>query len=204
MLTRVNDGERAWRDGTDMDSPLLFALAALALLATPGPTNTLLAASGAALGVRRSLPLIPAELAGYATAIGLLILLARPLVDAQAELDIAIRLGAGLWLAWSALHLWRDARTALAPRPAGAGRLFLTTLLNPKALVFAFAIFPAEGLGTAMALFALLCAGAGTGWVLLGRTLALGGYLTPRRVCRATAVAHAGFAAMVAGSALSL
>jgi len=46
-----------------MDDPLLFALAVLTILGTPGPTNTLLATAGATGGLRRSLPLVPAEAA---------------------------------------------------------------------------------------------------------------------------------------------
>ncbi len=45
-----------------MQNPVLFALA---VLGTPGPTNTLLATAG----LRRSLPLIPAEAAGYTIAV---------------------------------------------------------------------------------------------------------------------------------------
>jgi threonine/homoserine/homoserine lactone efflux protein len=41
-----------------MDTLLPFILAVLALLATPGPTNTLMAAAGAQRGLVRSLPLL--------------------------------------------------------------------------------------------------------------------------------------------------
>ena len=47
-----------------MNDPLLFVLAAMLLLGTPGPTNTLLWVSAATTGTRRSLPLLLGELAG--------------------------------------------------------------------------------------------------------------------------------------------
>jgi hypothetical protein len=61
-----------------MDS-LVFVTATVSLLATPGPTNTLLATSGASAGLRRSAHLLIAELGGYLIAIVLLRSLLGPL-----------------------------------------------------------------------------------------------------------------------------
>ena len=60
-----------------MQDPFLFAAAVLAILWTPGPTNTLLATAGATRGFRHSLPLIPAEAAGYAISILVLLWIGR-------------------------------------------------------------------------------------------------------------------------------
>lgn len=49
--------------------PFAFLSAVLALLATPGPTNTLMALAGAEGGVGRVARLLPAELAGHLTTI---------------------------------------------------------------------------------------------------------------------------------------
>ena len=48
-----------------MTDKFSFIIVALALLATPGPTNTLLATSGAASGFRKSLVLLLGEFLGY-------------------------------------------------------------------------------------------------------------------------------------------
>jgi hypothetical protein len=66
-----------------MEDPLLFTLAVLAILGTPGPTNTLLATSGAGVGLRRSLVLLPAEACGYLISILLLGLVLGPVVAAS-------------------------------------------------------------------------------------------------------------------------
>jgi len=68
-----------------MHDPVSFTLAVLALLVTPGPTNTLLAASGAIAGLARSMRLIPAELCGYLAAIATLLFIADPAIENHAQ-----------------------------------------------------------------------------------------------------------------------
>lgn len=120
-----------------------FLLAALALLASPGPTNTLLAASGAAAGFVRSLKLLLAESAGYAISITVLALVLGPVIAGSALAGTILKLVASAWLIWSAWHLWREGSNTLTQaEPVKFIRVFITTLLNPKAIVFALVIVP--------------------------------------------------------------
>ena len=187
-----------------------FVLAVIALLAVPGPTNTLLAASGAAIGLRRSLRLIPAEISGYLIAIGCLLAVVQPLAAAHPMVPVVSKLVASAYLAWTAVRLWRDGGAELlsVPAPASPGRVFLTTLLNPKALIFAFVIFPRTGLTTLAphaAIFAGLVAAIGGGWIGLGDLIArsAAGTATPRRISRLAAIALGVFATLIASSAVA-
>ncbi len=129
-----------------MIDPIAFFLATLALLSTPGPTNTLLATSGAVAGFRRSLPLILAEQAGYAISIALLSLVVLPLVSGSPLVSIGLRLACGAYLVWSAVHLWREGSSQLTrSEPVRFRRVLVTTLLNPKGLIFALAVVPYLG-----------------------------------------------------------
>ena len=187
-----------------------FVLSVIALLAVPGPTNTLLAASGAAIGPRRSLLLIQAEISGYIIAIGPLLAIVQSLAASQPLIPVASKLLASAYLAWTAVRLWRDGSAELmsVPAPASPARLFLTTLLNPKALIFAFVIFPHTGL-TALALyaaaFAALVAVIGGGWIVLGSLITRSsfGTATPRRISRVAAIALGVFATLIASSAVA-
>lgn len=126
-----------------MTDPIAFVLACLAVLCVPGPTNTLLATSGAASGVRRSLHLPAAELIGYTLSIWTLALLVAPIVHASPFVSKALRLACAGYLIWSAVHLWREGASALtSSEPVSFGRVLTVTLLNPKALLFAFVIIP--------------------------------------------------------------
>jgi threonine/homoserine/homoserine lactone efflux protein len=126
-----------------MQDPLFFALAVLAILGTPGPTNTLLATSGALVGARRSLPLILAEVAGYLLAIGCLHLVLGAVLAAYPAVNTVLRLLIGAYLLFAAFDLWtrRDVFEGTASGISVA-RVFVTTLLNPKAIVFAFGVIP--------------------------------------------------------------
>ncbi|SDB61773.1 LysE family transporter [Belnapia rosea] len=189
-----------------MDNPLLFALAVLAVLATPGPTNTLLATSGAMVGVRRSLALVPAEAAGYSIAILTLGLVLGPVMAGQPLLAAALRAAVGAYLLLLAWRLWRRGAKEVVGAVAGAGlvrpgQLFLTTLLNPKAIVFALGIVPfgkAPVLPYMLGFLALLAAVA-VGWIALGALL---GRAAARRgvagvVPRIGATAVAGFGVLL-------
>src|SRR5271157_1831827 len=88
-------------------------------------------------GVRRSLVLIPAGAAGYLIAATLLGLALGPALAASPAAARILRLLIGAYLFVLAFRLWRkgsatDGRAAAV----GAREVFVTTLLNPKALVF--------------------------------------------------------------------
>jgi threonine/homoserine/homoserine lactone efflux protein len=186
-----------------MSSLLPFVLAVLALLTTPGPTNTLMAASGAQRGVGHSLPLLAGELGGYFIAITVWIELVGAAAAGQPLVPVIAKFVAAAFLVWSAWKLWRDAGHAdLAQRGITLGRVFTTTIVNPKGLVFAFAIFPQVGFVARLpylGIFAGLVIATAIGWMTLG-TLASrssAGLLTSSRVERITAVALAVFAMLL-------
>lgn len=187
-----------------MNDLLPFVLAVLALLATPGPTNTLMAAAGAQRGVVRSLPLLAGELGGYGMAITLWIELVGAAAAGQALVPVIAKLIAAAFLAWSAWKLWANAGHAdLAQRGITFNRVFATTLLNPKALVFAFAVFPHVGFVARLpylGVFAALVVATAVAWMTLGAVAARSsaGLLTSSLIERITAVALAVFATMLA------
>ena len=71
---------------------IVFVLAVAAILAMPGPTNALLCTSAGLVGIRRSLRLILAEIAGYLVTITAIISFAGPIILAIPTLGIAVRL----------------------------------------------------------------------------------------------------------------
>ena len=191
-----------------MSDPAVFALAVLAVLATPGPTNTLMALAGATLGVSRGLKLIPAEVAGYLTSISLLIFIFQPVFAAFPLAAAVLRVGCGSYLAILALNMWRTSvgeagQTSLV----SFRRVFTTTLLNPKSLVFAFQIFPTGGIRLTLAYlgtFALICIAAATMWICLGATLRLRteAFVTGVAIRRVTAIVLGLFALLFLATAI--
>jgi threonine/homoserine/homoserine lactone efflux protein len=146
-----------------------LALACLALLATPGPTNTLMALAGAERGVARALRLIPAELAGYLLMVVPLALAGAPLFAALPQARAAVAVAAGLWVAFLAVKLWRMPQTDGTGPMVSARAVFVTTLLNPKALVFGLVLLPdpANTLPN-IAVFSVLVALVAVLWALAG------------------------------------
>ncbi|ASY55115.1 threonine transporter RhtB [Sinorhizobium sp. CCBAU 05631] len=188
--------------------PLSFARAILLLLATPGPTNTLLWLSGAAVGMRRSLPLLLGELGCYLTVIAPVAVLAAPLLSAHPEIGLLLKLAAACWILFMAHALWTMKAHSASERPIASGQVVATTLLNPKALVIALVIMPQHGLLAMLPWFlglAALTLSAGALWIAAGSILARlprrpVGPRLPRRIAAACLVA---FSFGIAGSALA-
>ena len=186
----------------------LFILAVASILASPGPTNALLTASAAMVGIRRSLPLMSAEIAGYFVTIGILLGISRPLIDASPLLGLALRAALIVYLIWLAWRLW-DSDDADEGAKGGAvtwRRVFVTTLLNPKGLIFAFGVFPTlDGLESVViyfATFALTTLVVAAGWMTFGASIGRLANRNGRHVPlpRITSVVLVLFACLVAAS----
>ena len=188
-----------------MSEPLLFLLAVLTLLGTPGPTNTLLATSGALAGVRPSLRLLAAELAGYLIAIIAIRMLLGPLFHAYPLIGMALKIAVAAYLVWVGIRLWlRGTTLANTSGTVTFGQVFVTTLLNPKALIFALTIIPAEHeqLAWYFAGFAIAVLSVGGAWILIGRAIgASAGERHATLVPRIASVALVGFAGFIVASA---
>jgi threonine/homoserine/homoserine lactone efflux protein len=189
---------------------LPFVLSVVTLLAVPGPTNTLLAASGAAVGFRKSLRLVAGEISGYLVAIVILKQILAPFVAGAPAGPIVAKAFASVVLVLLAVRLWRhaEAEIAAASGPISVGQVFVTTLFNPKALIFAFVIFPRSDLQETvrlLALFSMLVIAIGCAWIALGRVIrsSAGRRATHSLIARCAAVALTVFAAVIAGSAVT-
>jgi threonine/homoserine/homoserine lactone efflux protein len=190
-----------------MENPILFTLAVLAVLTTPGPTNTLLATAGAADGLRRVFLLIPAEGAGYCIGILTLRLLLGPLVATAPDVVIALRLLVGAYLLWVSWRLWtRGADQVGGRKVITARQVFVTTLLNPKVIVLGLGIIPfgVAGAWFYLAAFQVMAAVIGSLWIgggaMLGRLAANRGRV--RLVPRMGAVVLCAFAVTLVASPL--
>ncbi|MFE3835721.1 LysE family translocator [Pseudogemmobacter sonorensis] len=168
-----------------------LAMAILALLVTPGPTNTLMFLAGAERGALRAMRLIPAELCGYlATVLPLTLFGAAVLAD-RPGLRAGVALAAGIWVAWLALRLWRLPDPARVQASVDGRTVFVTTLLNPKALIFGLVLLPApEGVWINLAHFSAQVVAVACLWALGGALIAArrAGGGSPPWVRRAAAV----------------
>lgn len=178
-----------------------FVLASLLILLTPGPTNTILAASGAVMPLRAALLLPLAEALGYSLAISGFAAMTRELADVPLALQTLKAVAAG-WLLISAAKLWRRPVTPQSTdTPNAFARVCVTTILNPKAMLVGTVIIPGVTVSSAEAVltFIVLSTFAGAGWVAGGAALPAG--LRPYSF-KGAAVIVAGFSIAAAASAL--
>jgi threonine/homoserine/homoserine lactone efflux protein len=132
-----------------LDTWLLFCLACIALVATPGPNVLYLVSRTLAQGRAAGFVSLAGTSTGVAAhalaaALGLSALLATVPVAYD-----AVRWAGALYLGWLAWTTWRsqgEKTQSIAPTQVDAGHLFrqglLTSLLNPKVALFELALFP--------------------------------------------------------------
>ena len=128
---------------------LVFALACVALVATPGPNVLYLVSRTLAQGRAAGFVSVAGTSTGFlmhvlAAAFGLSAILAAVPVAYD-----AIRLAGALYLAWLAWSTWREPSMVAGPvasEPIPASRLYrdglVTAILNPKVAMFQLALFP--------------------------------------------------------------
>lgn len=158
------------------DTLLRMALHVSLVLIVPGPTNTLLLSSGLKVGVRRTSPLIGAEALGYVIAISLWGFFLSALSASRPWLPVAVKLLSSVYIVYLAAKIWRQSAALqhVTASPVGLRDMFLTTLMNPKALLFASTLFPLEAFRSAtyfagtIAAFLLVLVPIALGWSYLG------------------------------------
>lgn len=192
-----------------MSDPTAFVLAVAAILATPGPTNTLLASSGARVGLRGSWGLVPAELCGYVLAIAGWGFALEPASAALPWLKPVLRLACAAYLVFVAFRLWRSAGDMTGVAVLGPGRVFTATLLNPKALLFAVSVFPVAAFQAggvflqAVALFAAILVPVALAWIGFGAVLnGPKPVIRPRAVQQGAALVLLAFSGVIGAGAL--
>ncbi len=154
-----------------MTSTFEFLLSASALLLTPGPTNTLMALAGLRLGWHGLFRRIMAELSAYLAIVVPLVFVGAATFDRWPELGRVLQFCAALWVGWLAAMLWGGHRNGEKALEVSAVRILITTLLNPKALVFGLVLLPQSGLAVLpnrIALFSCLIVIAACLWTVLG------------------------------------
>jgi len=150
-----------------------FISSATLLLFVPGPTNTLLASRGALLGFRRAISGTFAEMFGYSLAILILRFLLEPIAAALPAASVLVQAACASYLMGVAYRLWIGEQNGDQGSPS-CRQIFLTTLTNPKAFLFAFVILPKPttevlytNLLNGFVLLALIIM-SGTVWTMIG------------------------------------
>jgi threonine/homoserine/homoserine lactone efflux protein len=154
-------------------STVELAIATLVLLLTPGPTNSLMLLAGSERGLSGAARLIPAELAGYFLTILPLALVGAAVMDDHQGLRDFMTLAAACWVAVLAVRLWQVPRQGGQMAATGALAVFVTTALNPKALIFGLVLLPSpDRLAFNLTLFAALVVVVALIWALVGAAIA--------------------------------
>ena len=163
------------------DTLLKMSLYVSLVLIVPGPTNTLLLSSGLKNGVRNTWPLIVAEALGYVTSISAWGFFLYAFAANYAWVVYTIKIASSAYILYLAITMWgRSAAIQHSSiRLVSFHEMFITTLTNPKAFIFASTLFPPQAFQTvhyyawSFAVFLVVLVPIGATWSGLGRFLAL-------------------------------
>ncbi|MDT8855786.1 hypothetical protein RNZ50_12320 [Paracoccaceae bacterium Fryx2] len=159
-------------------SLVAYSGAVLAMLLAPGPTNTLMGVAGAQGGPGRVMRLLPAELLGYLTTILPLVYLGAQILSQWPSVAVVLKLAAAAWVMFLAVRLWGRPGDGDGVHEVTARRVYLTTVLNPKALVFGLVLLPApdaQQFGVKLGLFGLMVIVVAVIWGMSGVLTRIGG-----------------------------
>ncbi|MGV2113782.1 LysE family translocator [Agrobacterium salinitolerans] len=121
----------------------VFVSALFVLLLSPGPTNTLMGLAAARHGFWRVPKLLPAELLGYLTIILPLAWLGEALITRWSDAVPVLKSAAAAWVMYLAVTLWVGRKKEIGHQQIlTARRVYVTTALNPKALVIGLVLLP--------------------------------------------------------------
>lgn len=133
----------------DLQTWLLYTLAAVGLSLTPGPNGLLALTHGALYGTRKTIFTILGGSVGFTAVIGLSMFGIGALLAANVGLLVVLKWLGGAYLVFLGIQVWRspsltESRTEV--KSASGGKLFQAGLLsavsNPKGILFFVAFLP--------------------------------------------------------------
>jgi threonine/homoserine/homoserine lactone efflux protein len=132
-----------------------------------------MALAGAERGARAAAGFIPLELCAYVCVVVPLASAGAGLMAALPGLLPLVTAVAAVWVLWLAIRMWRcPIPQQDGPATVTGRRIFVTTLLNPKALIIGLVLLPGPSLPLRAAVFAGLVCCAALAWISLGAVLA--------------------------------
>ncbi len=134
----------------ELDTWLLYTLAALGLSLTPGPNGLLALTHGALYGVRKTLFTIAGGALGFTIIIALSLFGIGALLAASAELLTVLKWAGGAYLVWLGIQVWRSPPLGMDNSHTGTtitgSAVFrqglLAAMTNPKGILFFVAFLP--------------------------------------------------------------
>ncbi len=129
---------------------LAFTAASIALLAIPGPTIMLVVGYVINHGKATGWATVPAVILGDFSAMSISLLGAGAILNASANLFMALKLAGAVYLIWIGIKMWRttpkldnlDNLTTVKSNIKIFWNCYIVTTLNPKGIVFFIAFMP--------------------------------------------------------------